>query len=210
MSRFTLPLALFGAALVAVPVALAQDAPARGMAGHMGMDRAAVEARMFGMLDTDGDGVISAEEWAARAEVMRNAGPLLRAEAIIERFDADGDGGLNAEELAKAMTEMRAAMAERARGDGMRGQRGGWRNAGPRAGGEPPAGRIAEMFGRIDTDGDGAISPEEFEAGVRAMGGQMQGRGMAPARRDGMREAPQRRGPGAGPQQRHMHPQRGQ
>jgi len=214
MNRFTLPLALLGAALVAVPAALAQDMPARGMAGALGMDPAALEARMFEMLDTDGDGVVSAEEWAARREVMRGAGPLLRAEAIIERFDADGDGGLNAEELAAALTEMRGEMAQRARGAGKRGQDGaamrGWRNPGPRAGGEVPASHIAEMFDRIDTDGDGTISPEEFKAGFRAMAGQQHGRGALPLRRDGMREAPAQRGQGAGPQHRRMHPQRGQ
>lgn len=213
MNRLTLTCALLATALAAAPAALAQTGPAESGHGPMGMDRAAMEARMFEMLDTDGDGVISPEEWAARTEVMRRAGPLLRAEAIIERFDTDGDGSLNAEELATAMGELRGRM------DGMRGQRAGrGSNAGMhsaqrrwmRAGAAMPSDRIAEMFARLDTDGDGAISPEEFEAGIAAMAGMGDGMRAAPRHRHGMNEAPRQRRSEDRPQRYRMAPQRGQ
>jgi Ca2+-binding EF-hand superfamily protein len=87
--------------------------------------------RMTERFDTDGDGVVSIEEqFAARREFMLNS---RRGERMRDQFDADGDGTLNEEELAAMNAELDAREAE----------------------------RMAEIVAQYDTDGDGEMSIEE-------------------------------------------------
>lgn len=108
----------------------------------------------FNALDTDEDGVVSLEEFLAATDA--------RSQARFERMGPNEDGIVT--------------------GDGRRGWGRHHRNA-PRAEGqrqrpavtaerraERLSERAAEQFARLDTDGDGAISPEEFEAGLQARG----------------------------------------
>ena len=113
-----------------------------------------------------------------------------RSQARFSTLDADEDGVVSLEEFLAATDERSQARFERMspNEDGIvtRSGRKGWgRHHGeaPRAQGqrerssltpeqraERLSERAAEQFARLDTDGDGAISPEEFEAGLQARG----------------------------------------
>jgi len=129
--------ALVIAALVATGAAssaMAQDST----------QRSERRAEMFTQLDTDGDGVVSAEEFA---------NPPSRFEIA----DADGNGVLSAEELT-AMGQQRnekrvARMLERfdVNEDGALSQEEFAARSGP-----------SRMFDRLDANDDGSVSAEEF------------------------------------------------
>lgn len=134
----------------------------------------ALPSAVFDEIDSDGDGRISLEEWAAyladhRAD-MRTQRIEARVEAIFEAGDADGDGLLSREELTTALTALRdERMAERQSWREMRGQmRGQMRAEGQRGRMmgrmASPEDRAERMFQRIDSDDDGYISPEELAA----------------------------------------------
>ncbi len=90
--------------------------------------------RMTERFDTDGDGIVSIEEqFAARREFMLNS---RRGQSMRDQFDADGDGTLNEEELAAMNADIAAREAE----------------------------RMAEIVSQYDTDGDGVMSLEETVA----------------------------------------------
>lgn len=136
---------------------------------------------VFAEMDADGNGAVTAEEWAAFVEARRNATPedraLRRAQALVARFDTDGDSLLGAAEL----------VAAHARIDGMRGHGGrdGMGRGDDRRGRHDHGGRDghrmdpaamrgdmpdpARLFARVDADGDGAISPAEFEDAARML-----------------------------------------
>ena len=166
--------------MAASAMALALGAlPASAQSGGPGA-MGALPLAVFEAIDSDGDGRISLEEWAAyledhRAE-MRNERIADRVEAIFEAGDADGDGLLSREELANALTTLRdERMAERRtwrerrsqmRGEQARQMRGHMRAEGQRGRMmgymASPEDRAERMFQRIDSDDDGFISPEEL------------------------------------------------
>ncbi len=170
MQKITL--AALALALAAAPALARNDA---------GMPRSpALPQADFAEIDRDGDGRITLEEWTAymleRREARRAQRIEARVEAIFQAGDADDDGVLTREELAAGLTALQERrMAEwsgRSREQGAR--RGGWQRREGHGGGE---GRMHRMgrpasveewaersFTRIDTDGDGAISPEELAA----------------------------------------------
>ncbi|RVT86713.1 hypothetical protein DXV76_01090 [Rhodobacteraceae bacterium CCMM004] len=107
-------------------------------------DFAAHAQARFAEADTDGNGLLSADEVRARA-AQRSAS---RAERMIDRLDSNGDGQLSLAEI-----------EERRRGPGPE-----------------------RMIDRFDTDGDGALSAAEFETAVAERGGHRRHGGKGPRR----------------------------
>ena len=142
MRRFQILTAGALALVMAAPALAAPDGKRGGYDSAEPMARADVIAKVdarFDKIDTNSDGVIDATEMAAHRETMRAA----RAERLASMSDED---------KAK-MHERRGMMKQRwakrggAGSDGARseGTKGGW-------------------LARIDTDGDGLITREEFAA----------------------------------------------
>lgn len=106
----------------------------------------------FEELDADGDGKITPEEMAGHMQ------------ARFDGADSDGDGALSRDELIARMANYADHMIERhdANADGKLSID------------EMRADRQGKMFKRLDTDGDGAISAEEF-AKMREMRGRHHG-----------------------------------
>lgn len=103
----------------------------------------------FGRIDTDGDGAIDESEAKAAAERMRSMGPGGR-----EGFRRpEGPRGERPD----------GERPRRPDGDGQPAQGGEWpQRSGSAAGGE-------EAFARLDRDGDGKLSREEFAEGMARM-----------------------------------------
>ncbi|WP_171166953.1 EF-hand domain-containing protein [Streptomyces sp. I05A-00742] len=151
------------------------------------MDHTTAKARVFAMLDADGDGVISQDEYLARTKnVMRVTGrteddPLVvAARAAGERswaaMDADGDGGMTFEEYdawagAEAFDTVcrptLAALFDLADldGDGRLARREFL--ALREALGNPSANAEA-AFAALDTDADGLVDRDQYLASIRA------------------------------------------
>ena len=108
--------------------------------------------RVIEQLDTDGDNLISYEEFEP---------PRQRGRDRFEGGDTDGDGNLSREEveaqLAKQIDEMTARAIERFEAADLNGDGLVSAEERKRAG-----------FDRIDADGDGYISGDELEAAHRA------------------------------------------
>ncbi|MEV4869865.1 EF-hand domain-containing protein [Streptomyces syringium] len=119
------------------------------------MKEIAAKRLVFAMLDTDGDGVISKDEYAARADrVARVSGrseddPLVATARTAgarawAAMDADGDGGVTFEEYAAwAGAEAFDTVCE-------------------------PV--LSALFDLVDADGDGALDLPEFTALRTALG----------------------------------------
>jgi len=122
--------------------------------------------------DVNGDGKISKEEFGA---LSRGGG-----DERFSRMDANSDGFVDATEMAAIAEKMREGMRGRPDGEGKGGEGGfrrppegapkpdGERPAPPEGGrrpeGGPPGGpvMIDEVFGRMDKDGDGNVTKEEY------------------------------------------------
>jgi len=182
------------ALLVMLPLA-AQERP-RGPAG--GRD----PREMLKRADTNGDGKLDKKEFvAARTAEMEEA---------FGRIDANGDGLVDEQEIGQFAERMREQAGRPGMGPG--GERraaavgsergpegpGGRRPEGPRPDGVPAAGAMAEQFfERMDTDGNGTLSREEYLAGAERLremmrrGGGMPGLGgRAAAPEEGFRRPP--------------------
>ncbi|MEV4740166.1 EF-hand domain-containing protein [Streptomyces sp. NPDC049555] len=147
----------------------------------------AAKARVFAMLDADGDGVISRKEYLARTEnVVRATGrrpddPLVAAARSAgarawASMDADGDGGVTFEQYAawagaeafdtvcRPTLGLLFDLAD-TDGDGTvdRTQFLALREALGN-----PAGNAEAAFEALDTDGDGRITRAAYLAGIRA------------------------------------------
>lgn len=115
------------------------------------------EAR-FAKVDTDGDGQLDATELKAAASERQS----LMVARMIQRLDEDGNGTLSATEMQAARDMGRGHRMKRGeRGDHARGERGGKRWGRDR-GEDRREARLDRMFERVDANGDGVISEEEF------------------------------------------------
>jgi hypothetical protein len=94
---------------------------------------------MFGRADTNGDGFVSKEEFAAG----RNA--------MFTRLDANGDGSVDQAELDKAREAWHQRKSQQAQAD-----------SAPQA--EKPKKEHRGFMARIDTDSDGKVTTQEFAA----------------------------------------------
>jgi EF-hand domain pair/EF hand len=98
---------------------------------------------MFERIDADGNGAIDATEWASAVEKMGERGQKMGPK-LFEAADADGDGTVSRAEWDEARARMQ--------------------------GDRPEPGQMAERaFAEMDTNGDGALSLEEFKAGMEQM-----------------------------------------
>jgi Ca2+-binding EF-hand superfamily protein len=104
------------------------------------------------MMDTDGDGSISSTEHAAGAKKM------------FGKMDADGDGIVTAQEMGAAHKDMPTAQND----ESSRQPTPGTSDAQGR-----PLKNESAKIKAIDTDGDGAITAAEHEAGSKKMFGKM-------------------------------------
>lgn len=127
-------------------------AGSHGSAGHpMAGQGMAGQGMGPALMDSDGDGAISAAEHAAMAQAM------------FQRMDADGDGRITTEEMGKGRAMMmEQGMPGHGPGTGM----GMGPGMGPGMGMGMSA---AERITLMDRDGDGRISASEHAAGTRAL-----------------------------------------
>lgn len=137
--------------------------------------------RLFAMAgrlaDTNGDGEVSRDEWAAAWEKFQARRDDIRGR-VLERFDADGDGAMNDAERQTARVAFQARFGAGA-GHGEFAERIGRRVFDMDRDGELNEAELAAaqqareaiktaaytMFGEaFDADGDGAFSPDERAA----------------------------------------------
>ncbi|MBH1937372.1 EF-hand domain-containing protein [Streptomyces sp. AV19] len=151
------------------------------------MDEKAAKRLVFAMLDTDGDGIVSRAEYAARVErVTRATGraaddPLvLAARTVGERawaaMDADGDGGMTFDEYAAwagaeafdtVCEPVLGALFDLADSDAD-GSLALPEFTALRTALGNPAGNAEAAFAALDTDGDGRVVRADYIASIRA------------------------------------------
>jgi len=114
-----------------------------------GIMRGTGESEMVSAADTNGDGVISAEEAAGLVDIINNAtGSELKAEDFISTYDENGDGSFSADEAVAAME------ANRPQGPPPE-EMGAMQGGGP---------DYTQMVTDADTDEDGNLSVTEAES----------------------------------------------
>ena len=142
-------------------------------------------AEMVKRADADGDGKVSRDEFIkARTTALEQA---------FARMDTDGDGKLDEKEVEAGAAQARAmgpaGLGGFRRPDADRPQRPGADR--PQ---RPGAGVMAEQgFDRMDADGDGKLSKEEFATGMKRLRELMQqgGAGLGGPRRPGGDRGPE-------------------
>ena len=171
--KYLVCLSLVGLGCVPAAVAIAQP------------PMEASPAEMVKRADTDGDGKVSRDEFIkARTTALEQA---------FARMDTDGDGKLDEKEVEAGAAQARAmgpaGLGGFRRPDADRPQRPGTDR--PQ---RPGAGAMAEQgFDRMDADGDGKLSKEEFAAGMKRLRELMQqgGAGLGGPRRPGGDRGPE-------------------
>ena len=119
--------------------------------------------RLLSKIDADGNGGVSDTELQGLLDdVAKKSGLSSQTSAadLVKRYDSNGDGNLNADELGKTMQSVLppppSTMAfAQSRGDSD--------TATSQAG--------DDLFGKVDSDGDGAVSKTELQALLEAMSG---------------------------------------
>lgn len=123
--------------------------------------------RLLSKIDADGSGGVSDTELQGLLDdVTKKTGVSSQTSAadLVKQYDSDGDGSLNADELGKTMQSVlppppsTMAFAQSRSGDS---------NSSATATGQ--AGD--DLFGKVDRDGDGAVSQTELQALLEAMSG---------------------------------------
>ncbi len=121
--------------------------------------------RLLSKIDADGNGGVSDTELQGLLDdVAKKSGVSSQASAadLVKQYDSNGDGNLNADELGKTMQSVLppppSTMAfAQSRGDSDTATATG--QAGD------------DLFGKVDSDGDGAVSKTELQALLEAMSG---------------------------------------
>lgn len=124
--------------------------------------------RLLAKIDADGSGGVDSTELQGLVEkVAKKTGVSADTSAadLLTQFDANGDGNLNADELGKTMESLLPArstmdFAQSRATDG---------SASSTAGATGQAGD--DLFGKVDSDGDGSVSKTELQALLEAMSG---------------------------------------
>ena len=121
--------------------------------------------RLLSKIDADGSGGVSDTELQGLLDdVAKKTGVSSQTSAadLVKQYDANGDGSLNADELGKTMQNVlppppsTMAFAQSRSGDSSSAATG---QAGD------------DLFGKVDSDGDGSVSQTELQALLEAMSG---------------------------------------
>jgi hypothetical protein len=111
-----------------------------GLAALAGAALADKGPGMFGRADTNGDGFVSKEEFAAGRDKM------------FSRFDANSDGAIDQAEVDKAREAWQQRRAQKAQAEGTTQAE------------QPKKERHGRFMARLDTDSDGKVTTQEFAA----------------------------------------------
>ena len=124
--------------------------------------------RLLSKIDTDGSGGVSDTELQGLLDdVAKKTGVSSQTSAadLVKQYDANGDGSLNADELGKTLQSVlppppsTMAFAQSRGGEGS-------------SSATSATGQAADdLFGKVDSDGDGAVSKTERQALLEAMSG---------------------------------------
>lgn len=119
--------------------------------GGLGSFSSAQFEKMFTRIDTNADGAVTRDEFIAGAPDDVSAD---KAGSLFDKLDSEGSGALSQSDLASAFQQMAASM-QAGMIQAQAGNMGG--------GGERPD--ASELFAKLDSDGDGSVSRDEFVAG---------------------------------------------
>lgn len=119
--------------------------------GGLGSFSSAQFEKMFTRIDVNADGAVTRDEFIAGAPDDVSAD---KAGSLFDKLDSEGSGALSQSDLATAFQQMAASM-QAGMIQAQAGNMGG--------GGDRPD--ASELFAKLDTDGDGSVSREEFVSG---------------------------------------------
>ncbi|PUA99341.1 EF hand domain-containing protein [Acidovorax sp. 107] len=124
--------------------------------------------RLLSKIDADGSGGVSDTELQGLLDdVAKKTGVSSQTSAadLVKQYDANGDGSLNADELGKTLQSVlppppsTMAFAQSRSGEGASAATSATGKAGD------------DLFGKVDSDGDSAVSKTELQALLEAMSG---------------------------------------
>ena len=124
--------------------------------------------RLLSKIDADGSGGVDSTELQGLLDkVAKKTGTTSDTSAadLLTQYDANGDGNLNADELGKTMESI---MPARSTMDFAQSRNSTERTDSTSA---APGQAGDDLFGKVDSDGDGAVSQTELQALLEAMSG---------------------------------------